>query len=245
MRPFITHKGLTSGVMRLGLSLVILAMAQKAEAQTPDLDNLCQKYPLNSRCESYVADNPQTLNNLSGPPQALIVQLDTVGSDTELVLIELNQEDLNSVTVSAHHMERFEGSDLLSSVLNGGIEAAASGIPVPFDLFNFYESVSSHPEYLAFTPDNCQIQPSLVNGLIFQDSNCSITGVDNLSLSEEIDIRSGTFTLGYTEGDLIRVIAFRLRDHNTVFADELETEQLCQRYPLNFRCRYWPISQVE
>ncbi|MEM9119958.1 MAG: hypothetical protein AAGD09_19045 [Cyanobacteria bacterium P01_F01_bin.56] len=241
MKSFITHKNLYLGLIGLGSVLITLA-EHKVEAQIVDLNDFCQKFPQNSRCEGYISSNS---NNLPVNSQTLIVQLETVGSDAESILIEVEQETIGDISLSVVHVERFEGEELLSGLLNGGVEAVASGIPIPFDVFEFYESVSTRPEYLAFTPDSCQIQPSLFNDLLIQDNGCSIIGTDNLSLSEKFDIRSGTFTIGYSEGALVRLIAFRIRDHNTEFANALETDRLCQSYPLNSHCRYWPISQDE
>ncbi|MEM9009397.1 MAG: hypothetical protein AAGE59_38590, partial [Cyanobacteria bacterium P01_F01_bin.86] len=117
--------------------------------------------------------------------------------------------------------------------------------PIPFDLFRSFTSQASQTEYIAFTSDDCMEAMPLLNGQAFQLADCSIVGTDTLSLSEDVDIRSGFFTLGYIEGTLLRAIIFRLGEQNAEFVETLELSNLCQIFPLNSRCRYWPVSQTE
>ena len=232
------------GLLRTLLLMSVVAgfTIQKADAQTVDLDNFCQSYPANSRCEDYIAENPDSFKQPELPPQVIKIQLETYGSDDELIWLEINQEIIGDITLSAYHMEKTEG--LLFSLLNGAVGAAAP-IPLPFDLIQTYDSKSNQTEFIAFTPDSCQAQSLQINGQGFPQSNCSITGVDMISLPEDVDIRSGFFTLSYTEGDLLRAITFRISDHDAEFMNEFDLNNLCQRFPLNSQCRYWPISQAE
>lgn len=224
------------------ISIATGAIVQKADAQTFDLDTFCQNYPANSRCEDYVSANPDSLNKPNSPLQVIKIQLETYGSDDEFVWLEINEETVGDITLSAYHMEKTEG--LLFSLLNGAVGAAAP-IPIPFDLIQVYDSQSNQTEFIAFTPDSCEAQPLLMNGQGFQQPNCSITGTDTISLSEEVDIRLGFFTLVYTEGDLSRAVTFKIGDHDAEIISELDIDNLCKRFPLNSRCRYWPISEAE
>lgn len=221
-------------------------MASKVNAQTVDLDEFCQRFPLNSRCEGYTPQDSETVNPSEGPVQVVNVHLDVIGPEDEIVVLEINNETMGSVTLSAYHIERAEddGFFTLTNLVNGAI-SAVSPVPIPFDLFRSFTSQASQTEYLAFTSDECMEQMPLLNGRAFQLADCSIVGTDTLSLSEEVDIRSGFFTLGYVEGTLLRAIIFRLSEQDAEFAGTLDLSNLCERFPLNSRCRYWPITQTE
>ena len=45
--------------------------------------------------------------------------------------------------------------------------------------------------------------------------SCAIAGSDSVVLPEKTDIRKGSFTIEYTEGDLLRTITFRIRDEGS------------------------------
>lgn len=228
------------------LFFTMLAMSftsQEADAQTSELDNLCQKYPRNSRCENYVAVNSETAAaEPASPRQAIRVKLDTTGSDDEIVLLELREETLGDITLSAYHVEETEG--LLNTAVNG-VVGAFLPVPVPVDLFQIYDSDTSQTEFLAFTPDSCQGEPSLVIDSGSNVANCSIVGTDVIVLSEVMDIRLGFFTLRYREGDLVRATTFKIGDHNANFVSDVDMDNLCESYPSNSRCRYWPLSPSE
>ena len=227
-------------------SLILGHIAPKADAQTVDHDELCQKFPLNSRCEGYTPQNSESVDSSETSPQVVNVHLNATGDDDEMVMLEINEETVGDIRLSAYHIERTEddGFFTLSNLLNGAI-GVVSPVPIPFDLFQSFTSQASQTEYIAFTPDNCMEQMPLMNGQGFQLADCSIVGTDTLSLSEDVDIRSGFFTLGYIEGTLLRAIIFRIDEHEAEFVGALELGNLCQRFPLNSRCRYWPISPTE
>ncbi|MEL7314854.1 MAG: hypothetical protein AAFN08_07875, partial [Cyanobacteria bacterium J06559_3] len=210
------------------------------------LDEFCQRFPLNSRCEGETPQNSESVDSLEAPLQVVNVHLNVTGSEDEMVVLEIDEETVGDITLSAYHIERTEddGFFTFSNLLNGAI-GAVSPVPIPFDLFQSFTSQASQTEYIAFTPDDCMEQMPLVNGQGFQLADCSIVGTDTLSLSEDVDIRSGFFTLGYIEGALLRAIIFRIGEHDAEFVGALELGNLCQRFPLNSRCRYWPISQTE
>ena len=221
-------------------------MAPKADAQTVDRDELCQRFPLNSRCEGYTPQNSESVDSLETSSQVVNVHLNVTGPEDEMVMLEINEETVGDIRLSAYHIERTEddGFFTLSNLLNGAI-GVVSPVPIPFDLFQSFTSQASQTEYIAFTPDNCMEQMPLMNGQGFQLADCSIVGTDTLFLSEDVDIRSGFFTLGYMEGTLLRAIIFRIDEHEAEFVGASELGDLCQSFPLNSRCRYWPISQTE
>ncbi|MEL7224375.1 MAG: hypothetical protein AAGL17_05820 [Cyanobacteria bacterium J06576_12] len=212
---------------------------QKADAQTIDLDTLCQKYSRNSQCENYVAVNSEAATAESAfPRHAIRIKLNTIGSDNEIILIELREETIGDITLSAYHVEETEG--FLNTAVNGVVGAF---VPIPVDLFQFYDSNASQTEFLAFTPNSCQDELSLVTDSGSEAANCSIIGADAIALSEDVDIRSGFFTLRYREGDLLRATTFKIGDHDATFVSNIDTNNLCESYPTNSRCRYWPLSQ--
>ncbi|NER78871.1 MAG: hypothetical protein F6K42_04695 [Leptolyngbya sp. SIO1D8] len=243
MKALINH-GFLSGFLLV--SIVTNSTIQKANAQTIDLDEFCQRYPLNSRCEGYIPEDSDNVNPSDSPLQIVNVHLNVTGSEDEIVVIELNEETIGNITLSAYHIERTENDNFfsLSNLLNGAI-GAVSPVPIPFDLFQSFKSQANQTEYIAFTSDDCMEQLPLINGQGFQLPDCAIVGIDTLSLSEDVDIRAGFFTLGYLEGSLLRAIIFRLEDHDAEFVSDLNIDSLCQTFPLNSRCRYWPISQTE
>ena len=127
MKSFIIHKNFFLGLIGIGSALIALAEC-KVVTQTVELSNLCQKFPHNSRCEGYVSSDSHASNDLSVNSQILVVQLDTLNSDTESVLIEIKQEAVGYISLSISYIERFERGELFSSLLDGGIDAAASSV---------------------------------------------------------------------------------------------------------------------
>ena len=233
-------------------SLMLGHTASNVDAQAVDLDEFCTRFPLNSRCEGYTPQDSES-TDLSEPspqsessPQVVNVHLNVTGDDDEIVMLEINEETIGDIRLSAFHIEKTEdgGFFTLSNLVNGAI-GAVSPVPIPFDLFQSFTSQASQTEYIAFTPDGCMEQMPLMNGQGFQLADCSIVGTETLSLSEDVDIRSGFFTLGYMEGTLLRAIIFRIDEHEAEFVGASELGDLCQSFPLNSRCRYWPISQTE
>lgn len=216
--------------------------APQAVAQPTDINNFCRKYSENARCENFVAISSETANTDISPSQVIRVQFDTTGSDREIVLIELIEKTIGDITLAAYHVEETEG--FLQTLTNGAVGAVLP-VPIPFDVIQVYNSSTSQTNFLAFTPDSCAGDPFMVNNPTSDVANCSVIGTDTIAFSEDVDIRSGAFTLRYTEGDLVRALTFRIGDHNTSFVGETDIDSLCENFPLNSRCRYWPISQAE
>ena len=226
-------------------SLMLCCTVSKADAQTVELDEFCTRYPLNSRCEGYTPQNSESANLSETLLQVFNVHLNVTGDDDEIVMLEINEETMGAIRLSAYHIEKTEddGFFTLGNLVNGAI-GAVSPVPVPFDLFRSFTSQASQTEYIAFTPDDCMEQMPLLNGQGFQLGDCSFVGSDTLSLPQDVDIRSGFFTLGYIEGTLLRAVIFRIDEHEAEFVGASELSNLCQSFPLNSRCRYWPISQT-
>ncbi|MEM6450204.1 MAG: hypothetical protein AAF703_07820 [Cyanobacteria bacterium P01_D01_bin.105] len=216
--------------------------APEATAQIADINTFCQRYSENSRCDDVVAINPEVTDVAAAPSQIIKVEFDTAGSDKESILIELREETLGDITLSAFHVEETEGP--LYRASNGAVGALVP-VPLPFDLLELYDTNTSETNFLAFTPDSCASEPSLVDSQTTDVANCAIIGTDSISFSEDVDIRAGAFTLRYTEGSLTRAVTFRIGDHDASFVNEIETDNLCENFPLNSRCRYWPISQTD
>ncbi|MEL6263208.1 MAG: hypothetical protein AAFR12_19295 [Cyanobacteria bacterium J06626_6] len=236
--PFF-HTGILLGPFALA-AIAAGYIAPEAAAQPTDFDAFCQRYSENSRCENFVAVSSDISEAEILPTQAIRVQFDTIGSDREIVLIELTEKAMGEITLKAYHVEKTEG---LLQTLADGIVGAVVPVPVPFDLIQVYDTNTSQTSFLAFTPDGCAGDPSTVIDPASEVAGCSIVGTDTIALSEEVDIRSGAFTLKYSEGNLVRALTFRIDDHDARFVSEIETDNLCEAYPLNSRCRYWPISQ--
>lgn len=224
--------------------IVISGVVERAAAQTIDLNVLCQQFPLNSQCEGYISESPDEVEASREFFQIVNVHLNVNGPEDEIVVLELSEQTIGNITLSAYHVERSENDSFftLSSLLNGALGAVA---PVPFDLFQSFISQANKTEYIVFTPDGCMKELPLMNAQGLQLADCSIVGTDTLSFSEGIDIRAGYFTLGYTEADLLRAIVFRISNHNAEIISDFDLDNLCQSFPLNTQCRYWPISQVE
>ncbi|MEO1094095.1 MAG: hypothetical protein AAFX01_04245 [Cyanobacteria bacterium J06638_28] len=224
--------------------IVTSGMVERATAQTINLNDFCQQFPLNSQCEGHASESSNEVEASKDFFQIVNVYLNVNGSEDEIVVLELSEQTIGNVTLSAYHMERSENDSFftLSSLLNGALGAVA---PVPFDLFQSFISQANQTEYIVFTPDGCMKELPLMNAQGLQLADCSIVGTDTLSFSEDVDIRAGYFTLGYKEADLLRAIVFRISNHNAEIISDFDLEHLCQSFPLNTQCRYWPISQVE
>lgn len=175
---------------------------QNVYAQEIDLDTLCQKFPLNSRCQGYKSPARQA-------SQVIKLRLKTSGADNEWIRLERNEN-----TVKLLHTTR--AKTVFSRVLNG--LAGAAPVPVP-RVFNFYQWYDHPTTRVAFKPDSCTLlqRLKLLNNSVSKSNqvngsppSCAITGTDSVLLAEGMDIRRGQFTIEYKEGDLLRSITFRI-----------------------------------
>ncbi len=222
----------------LGMVAGLLSTGLAALAQDTDLDTFCAQYPENSRCENYESSSSAPGETVAVPDQLIQVQLNSNGPDDELIWIAIRRDEVGMVTdLTAYHSQR------LDSVLGGALGAAMPMIPV--ELFEIYDFRDQQTEYLAFTPDTCQGVPPIANGGGFQQADCAIAGNGTIQLPEDVDIRAGFFTLGYTDNALVKAIIFRLEDQEAAFVGDVHLDELCQNFPLNSRCQYWPLSSTE
>jgi hypothetical protein len=211
-------------------------------AQTIEPEVFCAQYPQNSSCEGYSSNDAGQSEVAEQIGQLIQVQLSTSGPDNELIWITIRRNEVSQITeLSAYHAERLES--FFNQLLNGVLGAVA--VPLPFDLFNIYNLQEHRTEYLAFTSDACQAHPQIIDGRGWQQADCAITGSGTITLPDNVDIRSGYFTLGYIENDLIKAVIFRLEDQQATFVGDTNLDDLCQQFPLNSRCRFWPISSAE
>jgi hypothetical protein len=112
---------------------------QKVYAREVDLYTLCQKFPLNSRCQGY--QFPQATTNQV--PQVIKLRLKTSGPDNEWIRFEKIGN-----TVKLMHTTRAQTT--FSQVINGIVSAAP--IPLP-RIFNFYQWYDHPTTRVAFEPD--------------------------------------------------------------------------------------------
>ncbi|WP_017301077.1 hypothetical protein [Nodosilinea nodulosa] len=223
----------------LGVISALMSPGLVTYAQSADIDDFCARYAENSRCENQEPSSPPAGETVALPEQVIQVRLDTSGPDDEFIWIAIRRNAVNLTTeLTAYHAQKIDSS--LNQILGGAIGAVA--VPIPGSLFDIHSFQDQQTEYLAFTSDTCQSQLPIANGQGFRDADCAISGNGHINLPEEADIRAGFFTLGYTENNLVKAVIFRLDDQNAVFVGDADLAALCQSFPLNSRCRYWPLS---
>ena len=213
-------------------------------AQEVDLDRLCQRSPQNSQCEDD-ASSPEGMPAAEDQVDYVLrVQLDTSGQDDEwvLVVLKFSPDEAAGIDMAAYHATTFAANGLLTRVLNGALGFVR--FPIPFR-FSDYADTEHGTRYIAFTPDSCQTGIAQVYEQGLGASDCTISGVAPLTLPADADIRQGLITLVYTEDSLIRSVTFRLTDQEVIIENEAELANLCQQYPLNTRCRYYPLQQAQ
>lgn len=213
-------------------------------AQEGDPDTLCQRSPHNSQCENH-ASSPEVMPVAENQVDYVLrVQLDTSGQDDEwvLVVLKFTPDEAAGMDMGAYHATTFATNSLLTRILNGALGFVQ--FPIPFR-FSDYADTEHGTRYIAFTPDSCQTGIAQVYEQGLGASDCTISGVAPLTLPADADIRHGLVTLVYTEDSLIRSVTFRLTDQEVIIENEAELANLCQQYPLNTRCRYYPLQQAQ
>ena len=174
----------------------------RLQAQPVELDTLCQKFPLNSRCQGY-----KSLSQLQDvtPPQVIKLRLNTSGDRNEWIRVEVSRN-----TVKLMHTTRRITN--LSRIIR-----TLSGIsPYPVPLPNFHEWRDHQTTRILFKPDSCSdlalVFKQLLSSAFEQPSrpSCTIVGIERVVLPAETDIRQGSFTIDYIERELLRSITFRL-----------------------------------
>ena len=224
-----------------GMLVASIATSSISLAEAVELDELCLRSPENSRCETYEGSNPDVGETIGFSNRQLIrVQLNSSTSDDGFIWIGLRRDTVNLTTeLTAYHSTRLDST--LDQIL-GGVLNAAVPVPLPLDIVQLYDFQEQRTEYLSFTPDACQSELQIANGRGFQEADCALIGDGAINLPEDVDIRDGVFALGYTDNDLIKAVIFRLEDQNATFVGGADLNELCQSFPLNSRCRYWPLT---
>lgn len=184
-------------------------LLQNVHAQEVDLDTLCQKFPLNSRCQGYKSPSAAALGQA---PQVIKMKLETSGPDNEWIRIEMSEN-----TVKVLHTTRSNRG--ISKLFNGVLGAVS---PVPLPGVNFSKWNDHATTRVAFESDSCSLlqrlkRPENSAPQISQPSSqaCAIVGTDSVFLAQGMDIRRGRFTIEYTEGNLLRSINFRIPAENS------------------------------
>lgn len=191
MKIAMAEKLIRAALTTTATILISSATIPKVHAREVKLDTLCQKFPLNSRCQG---DKSSTAI-AARVQQVIKLKLETSGSDDEWIRLERMGN-----TVKLLHTTRVK--TVFSQVING--ISSAAPIPIP-RIFNFYKWDDHPTTKVAFMSDSCLLLQRLK-----LSKDCKIIGTDTLLLAEEIDIRRGKLTIEYREGDLLRSITFRL-----------------------------------
>ena len=189
------------------LSLNAFAASSAVATQEVDRNDLCSKFPLNSRCEDYSATETETqtyqldrdnfcdkfsLNSKcqKGPKEVIRLNLDRSGENDEWVRIEKQKNEVKLL----HATKAKNG--FTSGVLNGALGLVP--VPLPFVELNDYERKEHEMLEVSFQSDRCETE------------SCIVTGKDTLTLPEDADLYDGLFTIYYQEKDLKRSISFRI-----------------------------------
>ncbi|MEO0013054.1 MAG: hypothetical protein RLZZ535_1443 [Cyanobacteriota bacterium] len=195
------------------LETIILVSGIKtfpAVAQNIALSSLCNKFPLNSRCQDHdFAANKSNqkinqhvmerdtfcakapLNSYCQQKQVEVFQLnlDRSGEDDEWVRIEKKGNKVNLL-----HTTKVE--DFWSSlIINGALSFIP--YPIPFDT-NTYNWDDHQVIQVSFKSDRCKTD------------SCIITSKKTLNLPQGTNVYQGLFTIEYQEEELRRSLSFKI-----------------------------------
>lgn len=201
MKVMVAKKLASLAVLTTAAVLVNNMVLPKVHAREVDLETLCQKFPLNSRCAGYQSPSQRQGAAASEAPQVIKVRLRTPSTSNEWVRIEVSGNTLKLVHTTRANRRAVTG-------LLNGVLGAVSPLPLPrINSYRWYEHPTTR---VVFEPNSCSehlapktIQPSASLG-------CSITGTNSLTLAEKTDLRQGRFTIDYSDGDLLRSLTFRI-----------------------------------
>jgi hypothetical protein len=185
-----------------------ISVKQKTNAKEIDLDSLCPKFPLNSRCQDYsLAESESKIYQLERntfcakftfnsqcqkpPVEVIKINLDSSGDDDEWVRIEKQDNQVKLL-----HTTKVKDS-LTSGVLNGALGLVPLPVPLPIEA-NKYNWEDHRVTRVTFQPDGCQTD------------SCILTGRDTLTLPEKANIYSGVLTVEYQEEELKRSLSLRI-----------------------------------
>jgi hypothetical protein len=188
---------------------IVTNINQQTNAKEIDVDSLCPKFPLNSRCldydyssvkpehtklelerDSFCTKFPKNSYCLKAPPQVIKIQLDRSGEKDEWIKIEQQE---NKIKVK--HTTQVK-DDLVSGIFDGALSFVP--VPLPFVEANKYNWKDHRVTRITFQPDGCKSE------------SCIITGIDTLTLPEKTNIYSGVLTVEYQEEELRRSLSLRV-----------------------------------
>jgi hypothetical protein len=185
-----------------GFALVMATGVPPLLAQEVDLNYLCKKTPLNSRC----LGNPTTKQSQteSAIPQVIKVKLNKVSNVTEWMRIERtgNQLKLLHTTIAPSIVSTaIRAVSNIPSVFSDSGTARAVGIVggLPPLAYTWYDHPTSR---ILFQPDSCKGAK--------ETSSCVLTGTNTIELPAKTDLSQGNFTVEYTERKLLRAVTFRV-----------------------------------
>jgi hypothetical protein len=205
----------------LAVSLFVNSlMIQQVYAQKVDLRILCQKYPLNSRCQGNNQEQQQ-INSLESKADIIKINLEASGTRNEWIRIETTNSEANKTVLNAYHATRVKQnllSGITTNLLNFGLGQLAGEVidgykgPVPVPDINFYRWADHKTRRLTFVPDSClgNSSTSLENFQLSGQPSCAVTGSNSITLPVGTNIYAGILTIEYTEKNLIRTITFRV-----------------------------------
>ncbi len=208
MKPIITN--ITKLTLAITTTLLVNEiLVSQAASEEVNLDSLCNKFPLNSRCQDYnyslgepeqttleierenlCTKFPQNSVCLQEPLQVLRIRLDRSGENDEWIRMEKQDN-----TIKILHTTRVK-DNLVSGILNGALGFVP--VPLPFVELNDYDWKDHQVTEVAFQPDGCELE------------SCTVTGVDTLILPEGTDLYAGLLTVKYQEKELGRSVTLRV-----------------------------------
>jgi hypothetical protein len=198
-------------ILTLGTSCLLSGMTSNAVAKEVDLETLCEKSPLNSRCQNY--DNSEIQSDkiqlkthqldresfcdqfpfnskCQGKPLEVIkFNLNRSGEDNEWIRLERK----GNIVKLLHTTEVKD--ELVSGILNGAVGFIPSPILPDVSKYNWEDHRVIR---VSFKSDRCKTD------------SCISTGRNTLKISKKINIHQGTFTIQYQEEDLVRAISFKI-----------------------------------
>jgi hypothetical protein len=196
-------------ILSLGVLLISGTKFSAVFAKELDIDRLCTKFPLNSRClnnnnskarainssrhqldrDRFCQDFPLNSNCQVEPLQVIKFNLDRSGENNEWIRIERKDNTLRVL----HTSQVKDG--LVSEVLNGALSFVPSPILPEVNKYNWEDHRVTR---VSFKSDRCK------------DNSCVITGKKSLNISKKTNIHQGMLTIQYQEKDLIRGISFKI-----------------------------------
>jgi hypothetical protein len=204
-------KNISKLILTLGTSFLLSGMTYSAVAQKVDLEALCGKFPLNSRCQNHHSPENQSDKALlktrqldresfcdqfpfnskcqDKPLEVIKLNLNRSGEDNEWIRIERKGDFIKLI----HTTEVKD--EIVSGLLNGAMDFIPSPILPDVNKYNWEDH---RVIGVSFKSDRCKTD------------SCISTGKDTLKIPNKTDIYQGMFTIQYQEEDLIRAISFKI-----------------------------------